>query len=330
MCRTLHTSPVLISGDLNAARGCNARHMARMAQQCALTVSAPSHPTFQNSRMQQSHTDYFALSHDLSLVTAYPVVSPMSYTPSDHFPIACVVHMGDCEVRRSLPDFLYSDVCNFRWCDDKAALLCDHIASKLHPHEDDQGRVILPGTSLDEAHQWLTSILHDAGAAHGLLTRYSDPPPAGGCTPRRFPLSKEARRVKACILALTRAGAPQAQHLVRTLRRQFKRHVRWAKLRRAWFRGRLFADRLRQEPRRFWKPWRRRAQSLIQASQVHLSRWRDHYQRLFTALSSTTSHCPSWYQRWAGSTATRLQAALTPSLPNFWPYGFVPGDPRWL
>jgi hypothetical protein len=39
---------------------------------------------------------------------------------------------------------------------------------------------------------------------------------------------------------------------------------------------------LKHKPRQFWQPWHRKAAALVQASQIQLSRWRVHYQQLFT------------------------------------------------
>jgi hypothetical protein len=73
-----------------------------------------------------------------------------------------------------------------------------------------------------------------------------------------------------------------APNLLKSLRREFKKRVKWAKLRRAWFKGKLMVDMLKRKPRKFWQPWHRRSAALVQASQIQLSRWRMHYHQLFT------------------------------------------------
>lgn len=285
MLRARTHARIVAMGDFNTSPGYMSRKFHDI-QQHTSTASLPhTHAyTFRNSRGHSSLVDHFLV--DTDILHTCRMLPPLRDSPSDHFPIRMsirvLMHSSAQHTRHAIPPaYLSRHAARFRWVDDKAHLLIGNIRAQLH---DIPAQFDTPQALSD----YIIDKLHAAAAPLDLLVMHDDTSEPMPRTPKRpFTLPPHAVELGKHIRTLARSGL--APNVLKEMRREFKRHVSWAKLRMAWFRGKQLADRFKHEPRRAWAGFKRKS-NVFCCTSISLSQWHQHYSSMFTAQHGMHQH----------------------------------------
>jgi len=291
--------PVLVVGDFNTTSSFNNRHFMNFKKKYDLSHIDCLANTCHTASGHFSCVDYILASQLMLPIVEFHGPSYFAFNPSDHLPMSCTLHIPLSTLNVHKPAFLSNDICHYRWSPEAQPILLEYIINALNPFQKlDSCELDLPYDDVNDIQAWLSDILYNAGSQAHLIKRFDDPVPPLHHKPPTLHLPQHARFIKKQILFLTRRGCTShTPNLVRHLRHQFKKHVKWAKVRLSWYRGRLFQSYLRFQGKKFWKPWHQRALSLVQASQIPLTRWKQHYTNLFTESSHSLDRSLDKYIR---------------------------------